>query len=102
MKNTGEYLEPEDSLFTGIFMPKYFVLVVSALEEAYKEDVRVRVLVFPSFSPEYAVGIRENSEIFTIFRLSLVKQLWGYISLKMMRDEPPKVIKNGKSSVNNR
>jgi tetratricopeptide (TPR) repeat protein len=84
----GEFLEPEDSIFSGEFysyQAKYYSMVYTALKEAYKRDVRVRVLVLPSFSPEYAVGIRENSGTFTIFRLSPVKQLWRYKILEDLK-----------------
>jgi hypothetical protein len=81
----SDYLEPEESLFTGIFMPDYYEMVLSAFSAAYERDVRARAIVFPSFHPEYAVGISEDDGAYRIFHLQPEKQLWGYKTLEFMK-----------------
>jgi hypothetical protein len=90
-----DYLEPEDSLYTGIFLIEYEQMVLHALREADEREVLVRAFVFPSFRPEYAIGIRKNEESHTIFKVSPKVQLWGYESLEMMKNEQVTVLEDG-------
>ena len=90
-----EYLEPEDSLYTGIFLIEYEQKVLNYLREANEREVLVRAFVFPSFRPEYVVGIRKNEEEHAIFIISPMVQLWGYESLDMMKNEQVSALEDG-------
>lgn len=74
----SENLEPEESQFSGEFMGDYTHLVLSYLGAAYDEDVLVRLIGFPSFSPEYALWIQEKDGKYRIAYESPEMQLWGY------------------------
>jgi hypothetical protein len=91
----GDHLEPEDSQFSGLFMPQYNDMVIDALGEAYADNVRARAMVFPSFSPEYAVGILSEDEKYKVFHLEPEKQYWGYMSLALKKSEAEQVVNDG-------
>jgi hypothetical protein len=83
-----EHLVPERSVFANTantFLLEYDTMVVSALEEAFTRDVRVRAIVQPSFQPEYAVGIKQRENGYRVFCLRPEIQLWAYETLKMMK-----------------
>ncbi len=80
----SETLEPEDSQFSRELLGGYTHLVLSYLSSAYEDDVKVRLIGFPSFSPEYSLGIRESEGGFSIFYESPKIQLWGYQIMPMM------------------
>ncbi len=80
VKNTrSDHLKPEDSLFSGVFLHKYTEMVLDAFSEVYAENVEVRTIVLPSFKPEYAVGIRKEKDVYSIFHFEPKKQYWLYI-----------------------
>jgi hypothetical protein len=83
----NDYLEPEDNQFTGIFMHDYYEMVINYLSDVYAEDVVFRVIVFPSFYPEYAIAMRKNDDRYYVQLLSPEKQLWGYKTIEMMKNE---------------
>ena len=92
----AEHLVPEDNEFTradlsegAISLAPYYTMVVTALEGAFAPDVRARVIVMPSFTPEYAVGIKVNEDRYTIFHLGLDAQLWRYETLKSLEEVNP-------------
>jgi hypothetical protein len=89
------HLIPEESQFSGMFMPEYYGMVIEALEGAYDDDVKVRALIFPSFFVEHAVGIRLREDKYFIFTLTPDKQYWGYMALESYKDESTLVLKNG-------
>lgn len=79
-----ENLEPEDSQFSGEFMGGYTRLVLNYLGAAYDEDVLVRLIGLPSFSPEYAVWLQKNGDRYHIAYESPEMQLWGYQMMPLM------------------
>ncbi len=95
--NAGEHLEPEDSLFTGLFMQGYESLVIEYLSEAKEKDVRVKVLVFPSFSAEYALGIKENNNKYFIFQVRPKIQIWAHRRMILMKKEQKRALEAGES-----
>lgn len=96
LTNAKEHLSPEQSQFTGIFMPDYYGMVIDALSEAYDKDVIVRAMVLPSFSQEYALGVRKHSNEFRIFAVWPEKKLWGYKTLALMNAGAYNAVKDGK------
>ena len=94
----SDHLEPEESQFSGEFMEDYTHQVLSYLSAAYNEDVLVRLIGFPSFSPEYALWIQENKKgQYQIAYESPEKQLWGYQMMLLMERSATQVInKDGK------
>ena len=94
-----DHLIPEDSDFTRADLPDgatllgpYYAMVISALKDAFAPDVRARVIAMPSFTPEYAVGIKEDDGAFAIFHLALDAQMWRYDMLRSLREVPPEVL----------
>jgi hypothetical protein len=80
-----EHLVPEDNQFTRAALPNgegslapYYEMVLKVLHDAYTPDVQARVIVMPSYGPEYAVGISEKNGRYTVFQLGLDAQVWRY------------------------
>ncbi|WP_444942389.1 hypothetical protein [Microbulbifer sp. ZKSA004] len=88
----SEHLEPEDSQFSRELFGGYTHLVLSYLGSAYEEDVIVRLIGFPSFSPEYVLGIKQNDKENYIFFESPKMQLWGYQMMPLMEEGSVKVM----------
>lgn len=63
----------------------YHASVRQVLKEAFSKDVRARVIVEPSFSSEYAVGLRAQGQGYAIFSLEAASQMWGYSVARLMR-----------------
>lgn len=82
--NARDHLEPEDSPFSEVHFSEYVDLVLEYLDTAYDENVKVRLIAMPSFSPEYAVGIRRLGEKYWIFYEAPTVQLWEYQTLMGM------------------
>jgi hypothetical protein len=90
-----EHLVPEDSQFTRADLPPnatllapYHEMIITVLEDAFAEDVRARLIAMPSFSPEYALGLKETDGAWSIFHFQSEVQLWSYENLRMLRDFP--------------
>lgn len=88
----SENLEPEESQFSSEFLGGYTHLVLSYLSSAYEDDVIVRLIGLPSFSPEYLLGIKEVEGKYSIFYESPKMQLWGYQMMPMMEQGSVKVM----------
>jgi len=95
----AEHLVPEDNEFTradlsegAISLAPYYTTVVTVLEDAFAPDVRARVIAMPSFTPEYAVGIKVNGDRYTIFHIGLDTQLWHYETLKSLEEVNPALL----------
>jgi hypothetical protein len=91
--HANEHLEPEYSQFARAGLPPsasslrpYHQIVIETLEGAFDTDVRARLIAMPSFTPEYAVGIRESDGSHKIFHLASRSQLWSYENLKTLRE----------------
>ena len=89
----NEHLEPEYSQFARAGLPPsatslrpYHEIVIEVLEGAFDADVRARLIAMPSFTPEYALGIREANGSHKIFHLASRSQLWSYENLKTLRE----------------
>ncbi|MEY4879712.1 MAG: hypothetical protein RJB62_1181 [Pseudomonadota bacterium] len=90
-----EHFVPEDSQFTRADLPEhatslapYHEMVISVLRDAFTDDVRARLIGLPSFTPEYALGIRERNGVYSIFHLQSQAQLWSYENLRMLEELP--------------
>jgi hypothetical protein len=93
-----DHLVPESSVIGGSeFSPDYQSVVQAVLHEAYADDVKVRLIVEPSFSPEAAIGLKEDNGNYRIFTLAPAVQLWGYESLRMMKGGEERLVSNGNS-----
>ncbi|MCF6197760.1 MAG: hypothetical protein L3J50_13780 [Emcibacter sp.] len=90
MANAADHLEPEESQFSGLlhtpeegYIPKTMIFsgyeweVIMTFREVYKDNIKARAIVIPSFQPEYAIGIAQEETGFVIFHLSIKEQLWG-------------------------
>ena len=91
-----EHLEPEDSRFSGIpILDEYNWTVITAFDVNYDFDVKAKVIVMPSFHPEYALGIKKINNDYTVFHYVAEMSYWGYTSLKMMKSEVIQVVEDG-------
>jgi hypothetical protein len=84
-----EHLVPEDNQFTRAALPNgesslapYYEMVLKVLHDAYTPEVQARVIVMPSYGPEYAVGITETNGRYAVFQLSGDAQVWRYEMLR--------------------
>jgi len=82
-----DHLEPEQSQFSGIFMPQYYGTVLEAYSETYDKEFVARAIVFPSFQPEYAVAIKKQNEEFKVVHLQTKKQFWARIMEGKVEEE---------------
>jgi hypothetical protein len=87
----NEHLEPEYSQFARAGLPPnatslapYHEIVIDVLHGAFEPDVRARLVAMPSFTPEYALGIRQSGGTYKIFLLESKSQLWSYENLKTL------------------
>ena len=91
--HANEYLWPEDSQFTRASLPPnatllapYHAMIIEVLAGAFEQDVRARLVAMPSFTPEYAVGLKEANGSYKVFHLASMSQLWSYENLRMLRE----------------
>ncbi len=89
----NEHLEPEYSQFARAGLPPsatslrpYHEIVISVLDGAFEPDVTARLIAMPSYTPEYALGIRGAEGSYKIFHLASQAQLWSYENLKTLRE----------------
>jgi len=82
--HASDHLEPEDSPFSEVYFPEYMGLVLEYLDAGYDENIKVRLIAMPSFSPEYTVGIKRADKKYSIFYEAPVIQLWEYQMLIQM------------------
>jgi hypothetical protein len=86
-----DHLEPDGSILGGTaFSSDYDTLVRDLLRDAYALRVEVRMVALPSFSPEYAVGLRSFKTYgwgapYRIFVLTPKAQIWTYSSIAMLK-----------------
>jgi hypothetical protein len=91
--SANEHLRPEDSQFTRASLPPgatllapYHEMIITVLAGAFEQDVKARVVVMPSYTPEYALGIKEAGGTYKIFDLASESQLWSYENLRMLHE----------------
>lgn len=83
----ADHLVPEESQFTGIFLPQYYGKVLEVYSETNDENVIARTIVFPSFSPEYALAIKKEDDKYVVVHLQTKNQVWsGYNETENGRD----------------
>ena len=63
------FLEPANYLFSDPEKSGYDSAVLAALSPAIDKSVKIRVVVRPSFDPEYVIGLREVDGRFELFKL---------------------------------
>src|SRR5208282_4049348 len=81
-----DHLTPEPSIIGGdAFHSDYQAMVADVFHEAYDRDVMLRMIEEPSFSPEYAVGLKQDKDA-SIFTIVPDKHVWAYESLKEMEN----------------
>ncbi len=80
-----DHLVPEESIYSGgFYLEDYNKLVAYYLRDAYAQNVNLRVIVTPSFSPEYALGVKHSEGRHQIFYMAPEIHLWGYQMMPMM------------------
>ncbi len=89
------HLLPEDSVYTDIGLrtaDPYYSLdadyeenVVRVLFDAFHEPVVARVVVYPSFEPEYVVGLVLNGGKYGLLHLEPDIQLYQFEALEIMK-----------------
>lgn len=72
-----EHLEPGISLFSNGVLYDYHRMVINGFGEAFDQKVHARVIVMPSFMPEYAIGLQEDNGAYRLFRLAPEVRYWG-------------------------
>jgi hypothetical protein len=83
-----QHLVPEEAADSPRTDPlaKYRATVHSVLKEAFAPEVAARAIVYPSFSVEYAVGLRRGPGGWEIFALHpTTHSVWTYTALELMR-----------------
>lgn len=76
-----DHLVPEDSVFTAPYVfefEAYYADVVSAFEDVYDRDVFARMIVLPSFTPEYAVAVARDGDVFAILHVQPNHHIWDF------------------------
>lgn len=67
------------------FVADYEADVRSVLREAFGPEVKARALVYPSFQPEFAVGLRQTAQQHEIFFIRPSRMVWTYTLVELMR-----------------
>jgi hypothetical protein len=90
-----EHLLPEDSVYTDVglrgvdpyydFYKDYEENVVRVLFDAFDDTVVARVVVYPSFQPEYVVGLVLNDKKYELLHLEPSVQLYQFEGLEVMK-----------------
>jgi len=76
------YLKPELSIFTGFAeITDYYSKLVKVFSRAYENKspenrIVIRVIVNPSFSSEYVIGIRQEGDKYIAFKLTAKENVW--------------------------
>ncbi len=85
VNSVADNLEPEDSIFSKGVVSEYHSMVVNYLSEIRERNIRVSVIVMPSFQPEYGLGIKETEGEYSIIKVKPEKMLWQqYILLQKL------------------
>src|SRR5271169_3449646 len=81
------HLIPEDSIYSPImdYQPGYLHLEMRVFAPAFEESVRARVIVEPSFSNEFAAGVKEQGGNYSVFYYVAPQHLWDYAVLGLMK-----------------
>lgn len=92
------HLIPEISIYspTMDYQPGYMHLEMHVFAPAFTNGVRARVIVEPSFSEEFAVGIREQEGTYRFFYYTAPQHLWDYAVLELMKRGEITSSKDGK------
>jgi len=90
-----EHLLPEDSVYTDVslrvvdpfydFDKDYEENVVQVLFDAFNHTVVARVVVYPSFQPEYVVGLVLNDKKYGLLHLEPSVQLYSFEALEIIK-----------------
>jgi hypothetical protein len=88
-----DHLVPDRSVYAEPFLMDY-ALMVSELLPPEKMEV-MRVLVFPSFQPEYAISIQKPGKKYRLEVRQPAKSYWGYKSLEFMKSGSTTTLKDG-------
>ena len=88
--NADEHLIPEESEFTHLdrydFDP-YYANVKSAFKNAYDRNIFARLIVIPSFTPEYALAVAKEDETYKIIHFSPSHHIWAIESMRSYRND---------------
>lgn len=60
----------------------YEEVVQYAFRDAYRQDVRIRMIEIPSFVPELAIGVKEDNGKYSIFGIRPEISLWHVVDEK--------------------
>ncbi|HWA03882.1 MAG TPA: hypothetical protein VG819_10170 [Rhizomicrobium sp.] len=94
------HLVPEVSSYMPLatFQSGYMTLDMKVFAEAFSDDVKARVVVEPSFSHEFAVGVREAAGKYYLIYFEAPEQIWKYVVLEEMKKGDVTVTQGGKST----
>jgi hypothetical protein len=94
------HLIPEDSIYSPMmdYQPGYIRLEMHVFAPAFADGVRARVIVEPSFSDEFAVGVIEKDGAYGLFYYVAPQHLWDYSVLELMKRGEITSAKDGKST----
>lgn len=81
------HLIPENSVFSPTMdnQPGYLQIEMHVFAPAFDKDVLARVIVEPSFSEEFAVGVKESGGAYALFYYVAPQHLWDYAVLQLMK-----------------
>jgi hypothetical protein len=75
-----DMLEPETGYFSGLnHQDSYYPIVKKVLFDSLQYNTDIRIVVMPSFSPEYLISIdtRENGKSYLTYRIAK-QQIWNW------------------------
>ena len=72
-----DYLEPERGIFAGDNGDNYYANVRQVFAPAYQPGVILRVVVIPSFRPEFVVGLRAGEKGVEAFVTTPSCHIWN-------------------------
>lgn len=88
-----DHLRPEESALSdpgARFLHEYYLNVAQVLKPQPNEKINAHVVVLPSFSPEYLVGIKQLDHDYQIFSIEPEISIWQFSYIDDFRKNPDK------------
>lgn len=91
---SSDHLEPETRPFATQTSVEYYGMVIESFKDSYESNVKARVIVLPSFQPEYVVYLVNNEDGYSIVTLKAQRSFWGFYNLSEAKEKKKKYLED--------
>jgi hypothetical protein len=88
--------KPLDHLVPTTGIAEYEKTLADEFRDVFTSDVRLRVVVEPSFHEEYAVAVKQSASGYRILYVQATDYIWGALMTKPNNDPAPRPLLNKK------